>query len=103
MCVCILVRCVCSVLANRDLLRWMADVTRVAGHLMVSISDGARDVMDRMEESGSMGWLQVGAVLCSVYASLVLYDLAWLYLWMGLSKWLRCVAVCTVADGVAVC
>jgi len=88
---------------RRELLQTVVEFTHFYADLLKITADVAQHLLKTMDDPRAKCWLHAGAFICQVGSTLLLYHLAWTYLWILLSKCLRCVTVCSIVDSVAVC
>jgi hypothetical protein len=88
---------------RRELLQIVVEFTHFYAYLLKITADVAQNLLKTMDDPRAKCWLHVGAFICQVGSTLLLYHLAWTYLWILLSKCLRCVTVCAMVDSIAVC
>jgi hypothetical protein len=88
---------------RRELLQTVVEFTHFYADLLKITADVAQHLLKTMDDPRAKCWLHAGAFICQVGSTLLLYHLAWTYLWILLSKCLRCVTVCAMVDSVAVC
>jgi hypothetical protein len=87
----------------REILLTVIDFTRFYADLMKITADVAQHLLKMMDDPRAKCWLHVGALVCQMGSTLLLYHLAWTYFWILLSKCLRCVTICAMVDSIAVC
>ena len=88
---------------RRELLQTVVEFTHFYADLLNITADVTQYLLTMMDDPRAKCWLHAGAFVCQMGSTLLLYHLAWTYLWILLSKCLRCVTVCAMVDSVAVC
>jgi hypothetical protein len=88
---------------KRELLQTVMEFARFYADLLKITADIAQHLLKMMDDPRTKCWLHAGAFVCQMGSTLLLYHLAWTYLWILLSKCLRCVTVCAMVDSVLVC